>query len=346
MCWFCLRSVDDKLSGKIDRDIKKEAVSHEDEIKLLLLGAGESGKSTIFKQMKIIHQEGYNREELEAFRSIVHSNTIQAIKVLVEACETFGYDLSMYEASVERVTNLPLTSSVSPQMAEEFKRLWGTEAIQKTYSRASEFQLPDSASYFLNALDRISVVSYIPSQQDVLHTRVRTTGIVETFWKMKEVTFRMFDVGGQRNERRKWIHCFDNVTAVIFVAALSEYDQVLFEDETQNRMIEALNLFDQICNSRWFSQTAMILFLNKHDLFQAKIKLVNLSTCFPDYTGDLGDETAALTYISEKFKSLNRHAKRQVYVNITCATDTNNIKFVFEAVRDVVMQTNLTECGF
>ena len=80
-----------------------------------------------------------------------------------------------------------------------------------------------------------------------------------------------FDVGGQRNERKKWIHCFENVTAVIFVAALSEYDQVLYEDETTNRMTEALNLFDEICNSRWFRETSMILFLNKRDLFQAKV---------------------------------------------------------------------------
>ena len=80
--------------------------------------------------------------------------------------------------------------------------------------------------------------------------------------------FRIFDVGGQRNERRKWIHAFDNVNAVVFVAAMSEYDQVLFEDETQNRMEEALQLFDQIINSKWFKTTSMILILNKKDLFE------------------------------------------------------------------------------
>lgn len=42
----------------------------------------------------------------------------------------------------------------------------------------------------------------------------------------------MFDVGGQRSERKKWMHCFENVTAVVFLAAISEYDQVLVEDET------------------------------------------------------------------------------------------------------------------
>jgi len=70
----------------------------------------------------------------------------------------------------------------------------------------------------------------------------------------------MFDVGGQRNERKKWIHCFENVTAVLFVAAISAYDQTLYEDETTNRMVEALNLFEEICNSRWFRDTSMVLF--------------------------------------------------------------------------------------
>jgi guanine nucleotide-binding protein G(i) subunit alpha len=95
----------------------------------------------------------------------------------------------------------------------------------------------------------------------------------------------MFDVGGQRSERKKWIHCFENVTAVIFLAAISEYDQVLIEDETMNRMQEALTLFDSICNSKWFSSTSMILFLNKVDLFKEKLTKKPLSDYFPDFTG-------------------------------------------------------------
>ena len=65
-----------------------------------------------------------------------------------------------------------------------------------------------------------------PCLQDVLRTRVKTTGIVKIEFEMKRTRFRMFDVGGQRSERKKWIHCFDNVTTVLFIMALSEYDQV------------------------------------------------------------------------------------------------------------------------
>jgi G-protein alpha subunit len=95
----------------------------------------------------------------------------------------------------------------------------------------------------------------------------------------------MFDVGGQRSERKKWIHCFENVTTILFLVAISEYDQLLFEDETVNRMQEALTLFDSICNSRWFVKTSIILFLNKIDRFKEKLPVSPMQNYFPDYEG-------------------------------------------------------------
>lgn len=84
---------------------------------------------------------------------------------------------------------------------------------------------------YLNSLDRMSQLNYIPSQQDVLRTRVKTTGIVETQFTFKGLRFKMVDVGGQRSERKKWIHCFEGVTAIIFCVSLAGYDLVLAEDE-------------------------------------------------------------------------------------------------------------------
>ncbi|VDN09709.1 unnamed protein product [Dibothriocephalus latus] len=133
-------------------------------------------------------------------------------------------------------------------------------------------------------MDRIGAPDYRPTEQDILRTRVKTTGVVEFQFKMHDMTFRIFDVGGQRSERKKWIKCFEDVTAIIFCVAMSEYDQVLREDETMNRMQEALNLFDSICNNKWFVDTSMILFLNKKDLFAEKIKRSPLTICFSEYT--------------------------------------------------------------
>ena len=95
-----------------------------------------------------------------------------------------------------------------------------------------EFQLNDSAVYYFNAIDRMTAPNYMPTDQDILRSRVKTTGITETTFKVGELTYKLFDVGGQRSERKKWIHCFENVTALVFLVSLSEYDQMLYEDES------------------------------------------------------------------------------------------------------------------
>ena len=139
-------------------------------------------------------------------------------------------------------------------------------------------------SYF-DSIERIAAHDYVPNDQDVLRSRVKTTGITETTFIIQDLTYRMFDVGGQRSERKKWIHCFENVTTILFLVAISEYDQLLFEDETVNRMQEALTLFDSICNSRWFVKTSIILFLNKIDRFKEKLPVSPMHNYFPDYEG-------------------------------------------------------------
>lgn len=171
----------------------------------------------------------------------------------------------------------------------------------------------------------------MPNDQDVLRSRVKTTGITETTFIIGDLTYRMFDVGGQRSERKKWIHCFENVTTILFLVAISEYDQLLFEDETVNRMQEALTLFDSICNSRWFIKTSIILFLNKIDRFKEKLPVSPMKNYFPDYEGG-DDYAAACDYILNRFVSLNQHETKQIYTHFTCATDTTQIRFVMAAV--------------
>jgi len=154
----------------------------------------------------------------------------------------------------------------------------------------------------------------------------------------------LFDVGGQRSERKKWIHCFEDVTAIIFCVAMSEYDQVLHEDETTNRMQESLKLFDSICNNKWFGDTSIILFLNKKDLFEEKILRSALTICFNEYAGaqEYGEAAA---YIQAQFEAKNKSTTKEIYCHMTCATDTQNVQFVFDAVTDVIIANNLRGCG-
>jgi len=135
------------------------------------------------------------------------------------------------------------------------------------------------------------------------------------------------------------------VTSIIFCVALSGYDLVLAEDEEQNRMIESMKLFDSICNSKWFIETSIILFLNKKDLFEEKIKRSPLKICFPEY-GDANTYEAAAAYIRLRFEGLNKNRDaKEIYTHFTCATDTGNIRFVFGAVTDVIIKNNLKDCG-
>ena len=69
---------------------------------------------------------------------------------------------------------------------------------------------------------------------------------------MHGLSVHLVDVGGQRSERKKWLHCFASVDAVVFVAALSEYDQSLAEDPKVNRVQESVKLFGSVCSVKWF----------------------------------------------------------------------------------------------
>jgi hypothetical protein len=105
-----------------------------------------------------------------------------------------------------------------------------------------------------------------------------------------------------------------------------------------------LTLFEEIANSRWFESTSIILFLNKRDLFQKKIQEVSLKVCFPEY--DQGnDYEAASNYMIQKFLSCNHSEEKQIYHHLTCATDTQNIRFIFKSVTDIIIQQSLNEAG-
>jgi guanine nucleotide-binding protein subunit alpha, other len=151
----------------------------------------------------------------------------------------------------------------------------------------------------------------------------------------------MMDVGGQRSERKKWIHCFEGVQCLLFMAALSGYDQCLVEDVNANQMHEAFMLFESLVNGEWFKDKPIILFLNKIDLFREKIKKSPISAHFPDYTGGNADEEAAKTYFANRFKAINRNSSREIYINFTNATDTNLLKVTMADVQDMLIQKNL-----
>jgi len=314
--------------------------------KLLLLGAGGSGKSTLFKQMISIYGKGFSDADRAGYAKIISENIITAMKTLCQQAQMMQLKVDA-EQQAKDFRELEFKDrgsiKITKQHAALVRTLWNDAGIRKTFDKQSNFQLVDSAQYFFEKVDEVASEGYTPTDQDVFRCRSATTGIVETNFTINGSEFSMFDVGGQRNERKKWIHCFEHVTAVLFVAAISEYDQVLYEDNTKNRIEEAMELFEEISNNKWFNNTSMILFLNKRDIFKEKIRHVPLKQYFGDYLGD-DNYDKAVEYITQKFRSL-REVQGKLYHHVTCATDSENVAFVFNAVQHIVVSGAMAQAG-
>jgi len=188
--------------------------------------------STILKQMKILHLDGFKSpEEKAAYKALVWKNLLESMQTLCHACDTLKISLDSDENRARSSALLALSVNDSPlPHKSDIQALWHDTGVQKAVARSSEFHLLDSAPYFLESSERVLQASFEPNTQDILRSRIATTGIIETEFTIDKLLFRMYDVGGQRGERKKWIHCFENVTAIMFIASLSEYDQVLAED--------------------------------------------------------------------------------------------------------------------
>lgn len=160
---------------------------------------------------------------------------------------------------------------------------------------------------------------------------------------IQRIPFKFVDVGGQRSQRTKWFQCFDSVTAILFLVSSSEFDQLLMEDRKTNRLVESVRIFEVIVKNKSFLNVAIILFLNKTDLLEEKIKNTSIADYFSEFEGDPTELTAVQSFILSMFdqKCLESNRTKPLFHHFTTAVDTENIKFVFQAAKDTILQDNL-----
>jgi hypothetical protein len=249
------------------------------------------------------------------------------------------------------------------------QKIWMDPLIQKVWATEEKSpQLEAPLGYIMDAMDRIADPGFQPTNEDILLARKRTSGVNLLDFEAYRARFLLIDVGGQRTERKKWLAHFDVVDAVIFVVGLDQYDQVMMEDGVTNRLRDSMELFEQMCSSPWFRSSSFLLFLNKSDIFKTKIRQVPLTVCFPNYTGDPHDFEETSQYIIDHFKSIHTHyvnlnrnemqqnrrggntpvsaAIPQVYPYMTCATDTESMRFVIDTCHDILLVTEMAQWGF
>jgi len=348
------------LNKELGHDQKKDQSVK----KLLFLGSGGSGKSTLFKQLRSIHGSGYGEKDKMQFKDHIFAQIQEQMKLVLDCIDIVnGEDPDDDDDAEEKRALMDLSSDgkeardtllgsqnnqFGPEMAEVIKTLWKEDAVKSIYEQRAVMKIEDSSAYFWDSVDRIAAPNFVPTEKDILLVRYRTTGVIEQKFEMKRNMFHVFDVGGQKSERKKWIHCFEMVTAVIFVASLSCYDEVMFEDEEKNSMSDSIELFGKICNNEYFKETAMILFLNKKDLFAEKIRTVPITECpdFQDFEGDPASYDATTTFIKQTFERMDQtSANKQIFSHLTCAVDRNQVDKVFNDIQTVIINASLAQGG-
>ncbi|XBW35239.1 hypothetical protein QEN19_000803 [Hanseniaspora menglaensis] len=346
-----------------------------DTYKVLLLGVGESGKSTILKQFKVLHQGGYTKQELLDMKGIIYRNLLDIAADIITARNLYkiplsdddirGYSTITDKELFENILKLNIfdrsnyilddsedsvnIKSLPSIFFAYLSILWNSDATQALLQskHRKNFYLLGNASYFIKRLKDISQESYLPTVDDVLKCRLKTKGVQEEFLQMKDknnINLYICDVGGQRIQRKNWIYCFSNVSIIIFCVSLSDYDRPLKEDSKVNALSESIELFDSIVNSKWFVNTQVMLFLNKIDLFLQKLPNSPIKNYLPDYEGDDNDAMASVKHILNLLKARNR-ANLVIYPHITQATDSSNIEIVFTAMADMVLENRLKASG-
>ncbi|ORX81497.1 G-protein alpha subunit [Anaeromyces robustus] len=340
------------LIKKERKQIKRELSST---YKILLLGPADAGKSTVLKQFRYIYSNGIGEEERKTYRPSIIWNTVESMHQMIEALNQYPYTYEMEESEnysrfiSKEIYNVLNDDQENPKVPKEFIKairfLWNKEpAIKKVFKKRNEYNLIDSAEYFLNDVERVLADDYIPTKDDVLLCRSMTKKIQEVDIVITRITYRIYDVGGHKSLRCQWADYFDDVTAIIFIVSLSSYDQNMVENPEMNQINDALGLFQTIIRLPQFEATSLILFLSKIDLFKNKLKNSPIENFFPDYQGGQ-DYTKAITYFGGKFISLNKNQDKQIYTHLTWATDTNSMKVVFGVVTETVRMGNLKSAG-
>jgi len=357
--------------------------------KILLLGPGMSGKTTLFKQMKKLHGTQLTQNEIYMCYPFLIKNLIESFRklciysdILAEQQQQQPLPPIDENADTENDTACPQSTRVSEEnrairdycaklndrsrfdaeLYDKFKRLLEDKGIQQTLRQRYTFILNDNFDYLVSRMHLLCKRDYVVTFDDYLHVKQRTVGLQQLTFVLPSKTglhrefYHVHDAGGQRSERRKWVHILEGADAFMFVAAISGYNQTLWEEVSYNRLREAVHLFRRVYHMDILRSAHVILFLNKYDLFEKKIAHFPFRQHFPEYQGN---ETAELVkeYIVNMFKKQmdvryalpqNQHpaVERALYVHTTCATDTNCVNKVFELTRDIIVLKSLTAVGF
>jgi len=326
---------DREINVQIEKDAKRNARA----VNLLLYGLNGSGKSSLAKQLKMGCGIEWTVEEREAAGKIIHRKILADAKELI--VDVYEAHMPMSPDNNERAQIIMglEEEKLSPSMGELIKNIWEDPAIQAAlYERLLD--VTGEKLHFLENIERISASNYVPTDQDILLVPPDASmGAIETEFEVENYLFRMIEVVGDGLER-KWIHCFEDITAVVFCVALDEFD--VYDGES-NRMRLALELFEDLCFNRWFFNTGIILLFSNKARFEEKIEQVDITTAFPRYTG-ARDSKHMMDYITRQFLGRNPIPKRHIHPLIIIDCQATKLA-LGGIVHDIISNKSLSKMG-
>ncbi|KAF5386388.1 hypothetical protein D9757_006712 [Collybiopsis confluens] len=346
-------------NDEINLLLQKERMLKADEVQVVFVGVGNSGQAKI-KEIhhlaKLSSNNGYSQQEREVYKREIYARLIHSMIDVIHDMPSMNLNVTAEnEAHRAFMYSLPSnlkTDTVTPDILEAIRSLGKDPAIMEAVRRSNQISHKESILYFLDSVPRLCSPEYLPAAQDILQQRQSNPAATETIIQTHGTfVYKLYDVGNvgsqtsqSRQSLKKRLHCFDSATALVFVVNVSEYDQFLDDDDYVNCLHDAMNTFEEICNSRWLINTPVILYLSGTDVLTEKLARSPLSDYFPDYTGRNNDYDSACEYLLHRFVALNREPKRLVYAHYIPQlganySDITKLEFFFAALQDILLQS-------
>ncbi|MCJ1265296.1 Guanine nucleotide-binding protein alpha-1 subunit [Lobaria immixta] len=202
-------------------------------------------------------------------------------------------------------------------LALAIRALWSDSGVREYFKRWERRQWVTSCSYYFDSINRIALPDYAPTDQDILRIWVNTICYTSTDFTIENLTWRVFDVGGLRSERKKWVHVFEDVAVLIYLVDISAYDQCLYEDESANMTQESLVVFEAIRELSFFAHTSIVLFFTKIGCLEGKLATSPIKKYIHDFSNDPNSPQDVKDYFERKFLSLNKNPQRTIDVYFT-----------------------------
>jgi len=225
--------------------------------------------------------------------------------------------------------------------------------------------------YFVDDSDRILHPNYEPNLQDILRARQRTTGVnVTTFHRevnKRKYDWELYDIGGQVSERRKWPEIIrkNGVPALLYCVSIGDMEkrvqrdhsrvsttisrEITEERDERSELVpmfdDAVQLYHSLLTQDYANTASVIVFLNKTDLFDEKVKSGKIDmTKFPDFTGKSTPENGR-QYFRNLFSKIASDCQKVVTIHETCALDTEQAQMVVDSVTKDVIKSRLKHSG-